>query len=60
MIPKKKIELFARKNFIGWDNLGLEIPKSKIKIFSQEEIDILIHEFGHFILHRQYLLNRRG
>lgn len=26
----------------------------------QEEIDILIHEFGHFILHRQYLLNRRG
>ena len=27
---------------------------------SQGEIDILIHEFGHFILHRQYLLNRRG
>jgi hypothetical protein len=27
---------------------------------SQEKIDILIHEFGHFILHRQYLLNREG
>lgn len=44
MFPKqKKIELFARKNFIGWDNWGLEIPESKIKIFSQEKIDILIH-----------------
>ena len=27
---------------------------------SQEEINILIHEFGHFILHKQYLLNRRS
>ena len=43
MFPKqKKIELFARKNFIGWDNWGLEIPESKIKIFSQEEIDDIL------------------
>lgn len=26
----------------------------------QEEIDILIHEFGHFMLHKEYLLNRRS
>ena len=26
----------------------------------QEEVDILIHEFGHFILHKEYLLNRRS
>ena len=26
----------------------------------QEEINILIHEFGHFMLHKQYLLNRRS
>ncbi len=36
MFPQqKKIELFARKNFIGWDNWGLEIPNSKININSQ-------------------------
>ena len=40
MFPEqKKIELFARKNFIGWDNWGLEIPESKIEILSQHEID---------------------
>lgn len=27
---------------------------------SQEEIDILIHEFGHYILHKKYLLHRRS
>lgn len=33
MFPEqKKIELFARKNYFGWDNWGLEIPNSKIKI----------------------------
>lgn len=38
MFPQqKKIELFARKNFIGWDNWGLEIPESKIKILSKSE-----------------------
>ena len=33
MFPaQKKIELFARKNYVGWDNWGLEIPESKIEI----------------------------
>lgn len=39
MFPEqKKIELFARKNYLGWDNWGLEIPESKIEIpsISQE------------------------
>lgn len=38
MFPtQSKIELFARKNYIGWDNWGLEIPDSKIQIFSHDE-----------------------
>lgn len=38
MFPQqKKIELFARKNFMGWDNWGLEIPESKIKILNKLE-----------------------
>ena len=42
MFPKQnKIELFARKNYIGWDNWGLEIPDSKVKIFSEEDKDNL-------------------
>jgi N6-adenosine-specific RNA methylase IME4 len=33
MFPsQRKIELFARDNYIGWDNWGLEIPDSKIEI----------------------------
>ncbi len=33
MFPtQEKIELFARNNFVGWDNWGLEIPGSKIEI----------------------------
>ncbi len=33
MFPtQEKIELFARNNYIGWDNWGLEIPDSKIEI----------------------------
>ena len=33
MFPTQdKIELFARNNYIGWDNWGLEIPESKIEI----------------------------
>ena len=33
MFPsQKKIELFARKNFMGWDNWGLEIPTQKVEI----------------------------
>lgn len=39
MFPlQKKIELFARKNFNGWDNWGLEIPDSKIDILTHEDI----------------------
>lgn len=39
MFPvQKKIELFARNNYEGWDNWGLEIPDSKIEILSAEEI----------------------
>ena len=39
MFPsQKKIELFARKNFEGWDNWGLEIPDHKVKIMSEHEI----------------------
>lgn len=38
MFPEQvKIELFARKNYHGWDNWGLEIPDSKIEILSQEK-----------------------
>lgn len=33
MFPSQaKIELFARNNFAGWDNWGLEIPDSEIEI----------------------------
>lgn len=40
MFPtQRKIELFARNNYIGWDNWGLEIPDKKIEILSQGEID---------------------
>ncbi|MFR7820585.1 MT-A70 family methyltransferase [Candidatus Pseudoruminococcus sp.] len=39
MFPEqKKIELFARKNYSGWDNWGLEIPNSKIKIISKGDL----------------------
>ncbi len=38
MFPdQKKIELFARNNYNGWDNWGLEIPDSKIDIFSHND-----------------------
>ena len=40
MFPtQKKIELFARKNYIGWENWGLEIPNCKVEILSQGEVD---------------------
>lgn len=39
MFPtQEKIELFARKNYIGWDNWGLEIPDVKIEIPTYETI----------------------
>ncbi len=38
MFPQqKKIELFARKNYQDWDNWGLEIPKSKVRIQTRTE-----------------------
>lgn len=40
MFPEQdKIELFARKNYAGWDNWGLEIPENKIEIYSNKEIE---------------------
>lgn len=40
MFPhQKKIELFARKNYVGWDNWGLEIPDSKVEIMSQQDVE---------------------
>lgn len=39
MFPlQDKIELFARCNYKGWDNWGLEIPDKKINIFTQKEL----------------------
>lgn len=39
MFPQQeKIELFARNNFNGWDNWGLEIPDSKVDILSIKEM----------------------
>ena len=39
MFPtQKKIELFARKNYIGWDNWGLEIPDSKIDFSVKNDV----------------------
>jgi len=38
MFPdQSKIELFARYNYKGWDNWGLEIPDKKIEILSVAE-----------------------
>ena len=40
MFPQqRKIELFARKNYFGWDNWGLEIPDNKIEIMSQQDLE---------------------
>ena len=40
MFPDQdKIELFARNNYVGWDNWGLEIPDEKIEIKTAGEID---------------------
>ena len=40
MFPaQNKIELFARNNYNGWDNWGLEIPDAKIDILSKEHMD---------------------
>ena len=40
MFPRqKKIELFARRNYVGWDSWGLEIPGSEIEITSQQDME---------------------
>lgn len=39
MFPSQsKIELFARANYYDWDNWGLEIPDTKVKIPTYEEM----------------------
>jgi len=39
MFPlQRKIELFARNNYNGWDNWGLEIPGSKKDILSNNQL----------------------
>lgn len=41
MFPsQEKIELFARKNYFGWDNWGLEIPDSKVEILTGTPKDV--------------------
>ena len=41
MFPtQRKIELFARCNYEGWENWGLEIPESKIKIATRGELPL--------------------
>ena len=48
MFPEQnKIELFARRNYFGWDNWGLEIPDEKIEILSQH-IDYLDSKLDNF------------
>lgn len=45
MFPEQnKIELFARNNYIGWDNWGLEIPDEKIDIKTAGELDRKMRE----------------
>lgn len=52
MFPQQdKIELFARNNFVGWDNWGLEIPNSKIEIMTGvRKTDFNIEKDGQLIL----------
>ena len=47
MFPTQdKIELFARNNYVGWDNWGLEIPDEKIDIKTAEELEKELRENG--------------
>lgn len=40
MFPQqRKIELFARKNYNGWDSWGLEIPDKKINILPENDAE---------------------
>ena len=48
MFPtQKKIELFARNNYSGWDNWGLEIPDKKIDIKTADEYERELREDVH-------------
>ncbi len=39
MFPtQEKIELFARNNYNGWDNWGIEVPDSNIKIYTEGDL----------------------
>jgi len=55
MFPtQRKIELFARKNYNGWDNWGLEIPDAKIDILAlkdieDEQLNLNLSNFNHLI-----------
>lgn len=49
MFPTQdKIELFARNNYVGWDNWGLEIPDKKIDIKTAEELEEELRESGDY------------
>ena len=56
MFPTQdKIELFARNNYIGWDNWGLEIPNKKIEIKTAGEIEKEAYEGESFDGEQQVL-----
>lgn len=38
MFPEQENRAFARNNYVGWDNWGLEIPDEKIEIKTAGEI----------------------
>ena len=49
MFPEqRKIELFARKSYVGWDNWGLEIPDNKTALQSLEEVDESVQQLSLF------------
>jgi len=57
MFPtQSKIELFARNNYVGWDNWGLEIPNEKIDIKTAEELEREIRK-GYDIQNKQEQLS---
>ena len=56
MFPsQEKIELFARNNYVGWDNWGLEIPDEKIEIKTAEELSIGVNPYGEVDCEQQKL-----
>lgn len=56
MFPEQeKIELFARNNYVGWDNWGLEIPDQKIDIKTAEQLDMEIRPQNKNLCEQQVL-----